>query len=62
MDVVILDYQIAGALRGESLIKKIKGNRSILLQIIVITKMTIEITDFEFANSLNSIGSVLVLH
>ncbi len=56
IDVVILDYQIAGALRGESLIKRIKDiDRS--LQIIVITKMTIEITDFEFANSLIQSGA-----
>ncbi len=56
VDVVILDYQIAGALRGESLIKKIKEiDQS--LQIIVITKMTIEITDFEFANSLIQSGA-----
>lgn len=55
-DVVILDYQIAGALRGESLIKKIKQLDN-SLQIIVITKMTIEITDFEFANSLIRSGA-----
>lgn len=55
-DVVILDYQIAGSLRGEMLIKKIKGIDS-SLQIIVITKMTIEITDFEFANSLIRSGA-----
>jgi DNA-binding NtrC family response regulator len=55
-DVVILDYQIAGALRGESLIKKIKEIDN-ALQIIVITKMTIEITDFEFANALIRSGA-----
>ena len=55
-DIVILDYQIAGALRGEMLIKKIKEIDN-ALQIIVITKMTIEITDFEFANSLIHSGA-----
>jgi len=55
-DIVILDYQIAGALRGETLIKKIKEIDN-ALQIIVITKMTIEITDFEFANSLIHSGA-----
>jgi DNA-binding NtrC family response regulator len=55
-DVVIMDFQIAGGLRGESLITKIKEIDS-SLQIIVITKMTINITDFEFANSLMKAGA-----
>lgn len=55
-DVVIMDYQIAGSIRGESLISKIKEiDRSI--QIIVITKMTINISDLEFANRLIGIGA-----
>lgn len=55
-DIVIMDYQIAGGLRGESLIRKIK-NTDPSLQIIVITKMTINITDFEFANNLMQAGA-----
>jgi two-component system response regulator AtoC len=55
-DVVIMDFQIAGGLRGEELIKSIKGVDS-SLQIIVITKMTINITDFEFANNLMQAGA-----
>ena len=55
-DIVIMDFQIAGGLRGEELIKSIKEIDS-SLQIIVITKMTINITDFEFANSLMQAGA-----
>jgi two-component system response regulator AtoC len=55
-DVVIMDFQIAGGLRGEELIKSIKEIDS-SLQIIVITKMTINITDFEFANNLMQAGA-----
>lgn len=55
-DVVIMDYQIAGGLRGENLIKKIKEIDS-SLQIIVITKLTIDMTDFEFANNLIEAGA-----
>ncbi|MDX1701719.1 MAG: response regulator, partial [Melioribacteraceae bacterium] len=40
-DVVIMDYQIAGGLRGEDLIKQIKKVDQ-TLQIIVITKLTID--------------------
>lgn len=55
-DLVIMDYQIAGALRGEELIKKIKLiDKS--LQIIVITKLTINITDFNFAKRLMEAGA-----
>ncbi|MBU1097613.1 MAG: sigma-54 dependent transcriptional regulator [Bacteroidetes bacterium] len=55
-DIVIMDYQIAGALRGEELIRKIKDiNRTI--QIIVITKLTINISDFDFAKSLMKAGA-----
>lgn len=55
-DVVIMDYQIAGGLRGAQLIKKIKDCDS-AIQIIVITKMTINITDYEFANNLIEAGA-----
>ena len=55
-DVVILDFQISGGLRGEQLIEKIK-ELSPLIQIIVITKMTINMTDLDFANSLLRAGA-----
>lgn len=55
-DLVIMDYQIAGGLRGEALIKLIKDvDQS--LQIIVITKMTINVTDYEFAHNLLEAGA-----
>ncbi len=56
IDVVILDYQISGGWRGEELIKKIKECDR-FIQIIVITKMTINITDYEFANNLIKAGA-----
>lgn len=55
-DVVIMDYQIAGGMRGEYLIKKIRDFDS-TLQIIVITKMTINIADYEFAHNLIEAGA-----
>ena len=55
-DVVIMDYQIAGGLMGESLIRKIK-EISPAIQIIVITKMTMNITDFNVANKLIKAGA-----
>ena len=55
-DVVIMDYQIAGGLMGEELIKKLKEVDS-TIQIIVITKMTINITDYNFANRLMKAGA-----
>lgn len=55
-DVVIMDYQIAGAITGEKLIKRLKEIDP-FIQIIVITKMTINVTDFEFANSLIEAGA-----
>jgi DNA-binding NtrC family response regulator len=55
-DVVILDYQISGGLRGEELIRKIK-ELDPLVQIIVITKMTTNTTDFDFANNLLKAGA-----
>ena len=56
-DVIILDYQIAGPLTGEKLIRKIK-TLDPFIQIIVITKMTVNITDFEFANRLIEAGAM----
>ena len=55
-DIVIMDFQIAGGLRGEYLIKKIK-ELDFSLQIIVITKMTININDYEFAHNLLEAGA-----
>jgi DNA-binding NtrC family response regulator len=55
-DVVILDYQISGGLKGEELITKIK-ELDPFIQIIVITKMTINITDYNFANNLIKSGA-----
>jgi DNA-binding NtrC family response regulator len=55
-DVVIMDLQIAGGVMGESLIRAIKRISS-SLQIIVITKMTVNITDFDFANKLLRAGA-----
>ncbi len=56
VDVVIMDYQIAGGLMGESLIQKIKEIDS-TIQIIVITKMTVNISDYNFANKLIKAGA-----
>ena len=55
-DVVIMDLQIAGGVMGEALIRAIKRTAS-SLQIIVITKMTVNITDFDFANRLLQAGA-----
>jgi two-component system response regulator AtoC len=55
-DIVIMDFQIAGGLMGEQLIREIKRIEP-SVQIIVITKMTINITDFEFASGLISAGA-----
>lgn len=55
-DIVILDYQISGGLKGEELITQIK-NLDQFIQIIVITKMTINITNYDFANSLMQAGA-----
>jgi DNA-binding NtrC family response regulator len=55
-DVVIMDFQIAGGIMGEELILKIKEiDHS--LQIIIVTKMTINITDYSFANKLIKAGA-----
>lgn len=56
-DVIIMDYQIMGPLTGEKLIRKIKSIDP-FIQIIVITKMTINVTDFEFANKLIEAGAM----
>lgn len=55
-DIVIMDFQIAGGIMGESLIQKIKEIEP-SLQIIVITKMTINISDYNFANRLIKAGA-----
>jgi len=55
-DVIIMDYQIAGGLMGEELILRMKEVVP-AVQIIVITKMTINITDFNFANKLMKAGA-----
>ena len=55
-DVVILDFQISGGLRGEELILKMK-ELDPFVQIIVITKMTINMTDLDFATSLLKAGA-----
>ncbi len=55
-DVVIMDFQIAGGLMGENLIREIKKIDP-AIQIIVITKMTLNIADFEFADSLMRAGA-----
>ena len=55
-DIVILDYQISGGLKGEELITQIKSFDT-FIQIIVITKMTINITNYDFANSLMRAGA-----
>lgn len=56
-DVIIMDFQIAGGLTGENLIRAIKEIDQ-TLQIIVITKMTINVTDFDFANKLLEAGAM----
>jgi len=55
-DVAILDYQISGGLYGERLITRIKKIDP-SIQIIVITKMTINQTDLHFANQLIDSGA-----
>jgi two-component system response regulator AtoC len=56
-DVIIMDYQIVGPLSGEKLIRKVKTIDP-FIQIIVITKMTVNVTDFEFANRLIEAGAM----
>jgi len=55
-DVVILDYQISGGLYGKELIKEIKLIDQ-TIQVIIITKMTINQSDPEFANELIENGA-----
>jgi len=55
-DIVVMDYQIAGGIRGEELIRLIKDVDE-TIQIIVITKLTINISDFNFAKSLVKAGA-----
>ena len=54
--IAVMDYQIAGGIMGETLIQKIK-EIDLSIQIIVITKMTINITDYNFANKLMKAGA-----
>jgi two-component system, NtrC family, response regulator AtoC len=56
-DVVIMDFQIAGGLMGEPLIRRIKEIDP-TLQIIIVTKMTAQNTDFEFAGRLLAAGAM----
>jgi transcriptional regulator with PAS, ATPase and Fis domain len=51
-----MDYQISGGLMGEQLIQKIKLIDS-AIQIIVITKMTINLSDYNFASKLIKAGA-----
>jgi len=55
-DVIIMDYQIAGTIHGVDLIKAIKSIEP-TIQIIVITKLTIDITDLNFARKLMNSGA-----
>ena len=55
-DVIIMDFQIAGGIMGENLIREMKKIDA-ALQIIVITKMTVNIADFHFADSLMKAGA-----
>lgn len=55
-DVVVMDLNLSGGLMGEKLIEKIKENDP-SLQIIVITKMTINVTNYNFANRIIKAGA-----
>jgi len=55
-DVIIMDYQISGNLMGEELIREIKNIDS-TYQIIVITKITLNIANLDYANDLISAGA-----
>ncbi len=55
-DVVIMDYRISGGLYGEKLVEKIKVLDE-TLPIIVITKMTVNQSDIDFANRLIAAGA-----
>jgi DNA-binding NtrC family response regulator len=56
IDIVIMDFQISGGIMGEELIRKLKEIDP-SLQIIVITKMTVNITDYSFADRLIQAGA-----
>ncbi|MBN2423484.1 MAG: sigma-54-dependent Fis family transcriptional regulator [Calditrichaceae bacterium] len=56
-DVIIMDYQIVGGLSGERLITRIKEIYP-SIQIIVVTKKTVNISDFDFANRLIEAGAM----
>ncbi|PIS28631.1 MAG: sigma-54-dependent Fis family transcriptional regulator [Candidatus Marinimicrobia bacterium CG08_land_8_20_14_0_20_45_22] len=55
-DVVVMDFQIAGGIMGEELIREIRKLNA-TVQIIAITKMTIYQTNFDFANRLIRAGA-----
>ncbi len=55
-DVAIMDLNLTGGLMGEGLIRGIKEIAP-SIQIIVVTKMTINVTDFELANRLIKAGA-----
>lgn len=55
-DIVIMDLQISGGVMGAPLIRAIK-KMAPSLQIIVVTKMTINLTDYDFANNLLKSGA-----
>ncbi|MCX7984203.1 MAG: sigma-54 dependent transcriptional regulator [Bacteroidetes bacterium] len=57
IDVIIMDYQIAGPLTGENLIRKLKAVDP-NVQIIVVTKMTINVTNYDFASRLIEAGAM----
>ncbi|NQT27490.1 sigma-54-dependent Fis family transcriptional regulator [candidate division KSB1 bacterium] len=56
-DVIVMDFQISGSLMGENLIREIKRIDP-TYQIIVMTKLTINSTDFDFANRLLEAGAM----
>ncbi|MGD9900437.1 MAG: sigma-54-dependent transcriptional regulator [Calditrichaceae bacterium] len=55
-DVIVMDYQISGGLYGDELIHELKKIEP-TIQILVITKMTINQADLFFANQLISSGA-----
>jgi len=57
-DVIIMDFQISGGLKGEELINEIRKIDAII-QIVIVTKMTIQQTDYSFAYNLIKAGAFL---
>ena len=55
-DVVIMDFNLSGGIMGDKLIQKIKEIEP-AAQIIVITKMTVNLTDYNFAQRLMKAGA-----